>query len=140
MFYNLDAIISIGYRVNSKKGTQLIFNDDYKYFSSSVDFQTIKYSYFPKFWIKESLEGYDIGITLENLTGNNDEENITLTCLPFGLFNLPLFKFGLISEKELEYSLNKNNWKEIDIDHQGFFADQDGGVENKYLNVYWQQI
>lgn len=127
---------------NSYSGKQLIFNDDYKYFSSSVDFSTIAFSHFPKFWIKESTNGYNIGITLrEEAAGvHHADKEIAITNLPYGLFRLPLFKHGIKNEEELKGLLEANNWEEQDIDPEGFFHGWDDGVKHKYVDVYWKNI
>ena len=145
--------------LQSNEQSQLIFNNDNIAFTTKVDFrENIKnisvketignasIAHSPvSFWVKEGLDGYEIGITTPEsdkkvIMRGDDNEFVKVTVLPYSLFGLPRFRFGIATPEENAKKLQKYGWtleeKSGEL-YDRHFPDQ---LQHKYFNACYKYI
>lgn len=112
--------------LESDIASELIYYNTRKSFHSSVDFKEeveyIKFkdegdwiSYSPDFWVQSGLEGYEIGITTPEsrkkvFMAGDENDLVKIAVIPYCLFHMPRYRFGIAEPKQIEEKLKKNGW------------------------------
>lgn len=140
--------------------SDLIYLNNYNTFHTEVNFRfpiteieidTEKifgsriFSFSPIFYIKWGIDGYEIGITTPESSSKiimvgDDNDLIKISMLPYGLFHLPRYRFGILTEEQVEQLLKKDNWKLEEQDTEERLAKWPITLENEYFTVHYKYI
>lgn len=142
------------------ENSDLIYLNNHNTFHSEVDFRfrideiviedkerpgSGLFSFSPDFYIKWAIEGYELGITTPEsfskviMVGDNNDL-IKISTIPYALFHLPKYRFGMLTEEQLKQLLEKDNWKLEDQDSEARLANWPMMLENEYFTIHYKYI
>jgi len=138
--------------LKSDDDSVLIYGKDTNKFYSEVDFSAyineIDYSGVPGllnpcFYVRTYIEGYELGVTTkESLKKgiSHRDSRVPVTTLPFCIFRLPRYKYGILKQNEEEKMLEKHGWKREERDEYDRMTGSPYTLKHKYFKVYYEYI
>lgn len=129
----------------------IYLEDTNKKFYSEVDFrpyiQEIDFSKeFPglhhrcfEFYIRTHIEGYELGVTTIKSREKVDSR-VPVTTLPFCIFRLPRYRYGILKQDKENKMLEKHGWKREERDEYDKITGSPYTLGHKYFKVYYEFI
>jgi len=142
--------------LKSEGNSDLVYNNNHATFHSDVDFRErisdiemeskrklLPFS--PAFSVKWGIDGYKLSITTPEsfekvFMVGDDNDLIEITTIPYGLFHMSKYRFGVLKQKELDKFIQKYGWTMKEQHSEESLAGWPRELEHKYFRVYYKYI